>query len=199
MRKYFVYLHFVKDSSHPFYVGAASNKERAYNFSARSGDWHKVYQRADQQIRVELHEVNSKTEANLLEIKYIKKFKEHLVNKENSKPLPTTELLNSELQRIPSELGTTIRILRIKQGYSTKQLSKLAGISTPTLNKIERGECRSTMTAYINLLYILGVVEELATVGYSLSKEDRASIKARNTKGYNLYEGKTKKEYLDLL
>lgn len=202
MRKYYVYLHFIEGESNPFYIGAASSRERAYNFNARSSAWHLISQKG--KVKVVLHEVSSKLEAGKLESKFIDEYREHICNKEKSKPLPTTELLNPDLYRIPTELGMTIRILRIKQGLSTRDLARMADVSMPTINKIEKGDCRCIFTAYINILYILGVANALREVGYKESCKDTNNRESfttptRNRKGYKLYDGKTKGEYLKSL
>lgn len=72
-------------------------------------------------------------------------------------PMPATA-------RALRELGENIRLARLRRRISSELLSQRAGISRPTLRKIERGDPRVTLGAYANVLHSLGLERDLGAV-----------------------------------
>ena len=58
-------------------------------------------------------------------------------------------------------LGENIRLARLRRRLSTTQLAERAGISRPTLHKVERGDPTVTLGAYANVLFCLGLDQGL--------------------------------------
>lgn len=77
--------------------------------------------------------------------------------KKTSPLLPVTELL---LQR----LGERLRLARLRRRLQSQQVAERAGLSLVTLRKIERGNPGVTMGAYLSVLQVLQLEEELNKV-----------------------------------
>jgi transcriptional regulator with XRE-family HTH domain len=73
---------------------------------------------------------------------------------------PTTPPLPA-LQRILSDLGEHIRLARLRRRFSADLVAKRAGMTRTTLRSIERGDPRVTLGAYANVLYSLGLADDL--------------------------------------
>ena len=84
-------------------------------------------------------------------------------------PMPATT-------RALRELGENIRLARLRRRITSELLSQRAGISRPTLRKIERGDPRVTLGAYANTLHALGLERDLSAV----AKEDELGRKLQD-------------------
>ncbi|HEY3284776.1 MAG TPA: helix-turn-helix transcriptional regulator [Armatimonadota bacterium] len=73
------------------------------------------------------------------------------------RPLPT-------VQGNLVELGTNLRLARLRRRLTALQVSERAGIDRTTLRRIERGDGSVSMGAYASVLFCLGLHEDLAQV-----------------------------------
>lgn len=68
------------------------------------------------------------------------------------------------LQRLLKELGTNIRLARLRRKFSTTLIAERAGISRNTLRSIENGEPSVSFGSYIMVLFCLGLEKDLKLV-----------------------------------
>lgn len=61
-------------------------------------------------------------------------------------------------------LGENIRLARLRRRYSMEQVAERADISRPTLHSIERGNSNVTIGAYVKVLAVLGLEQDIASV-----------------------------------
>jgi transcriptional regulator with XRE-family HTH domain len=55
------------------------------------------------------------------------------------------------------KVGEDIRYARIRRNFTMEELSKRAGISRPTLDKVEKGAPSVAIGIYARVLFILGI------------------------------------------
>lgn len=67
-------------------------------------------------------------------------------------------------QRILDQLGEHIKLARLRRKLSTDQVSERAGITRTTLWNIEKGMPTVAMGAYCQVLFVLGLAEDLLKV-----------------------------------
>jgi len=79
-----------------------------------------------------------------------------------------TPLLLPKIRRILSIFGENIKLARLRRKLSAEQVSERAGISRPTLHAIEKGAPTVSMGAYLQVLFVLGLHEDLLL----LAKDD---------------------------
>lgn len=65
-------------------------------------------------------------------------------------------------KRALKKLGSDIRAARLRRRIPTALMSERAMISRPTLLKIENGDPTVSMGAYVSVLFVLGLTDELA-------------------------------------
>ena len=67
-------------------------------------------------------------------------------------------------QRILTALGENIRMARLRRKLSSEQVAERAGIGRNTLWKIEKGAPEVAMGSYLQVLFILGLENDLKEV-----------------------------------
>lgn len=67
-------------------------------------------------------------------------------------------------QRILTSLGENIRLARLRRKLSSEQVSERAGIGRKTLWKIENGAPEVAIGSYMQVLFILGLEQDLSQV-----------------------------------
>ena len=67
-------------------------------------------------------------------------------------------------QKILEELGENIRLARLRRKLSAEQVAKRADVSRRTLWAIEKGTSSVSMGAYLQLLFVLGLENDLAEI-----------------------------------
>lgn len=68
------------------------------------------------------------------------------------------------LQRILRELGSDIRLARLRRRLPAGQVAERAGISRPTLRAIERGDATVAFGAYAGVLLCLGLEKGISLI-----------------------------------
>lgn len=71
--------------------------------------------------------------------------------------LPTAE-------KILKEIGDNIKVARKRRKLSESQLAERAGISRSTIQLLEKGEPGVSMSAYVQVLFVLGLEEDLKRI-----------------------------------
>ncbi len=70
-----------------------------------------------------------------------------------------------KLERLLEQLGENIKLARLRRKLSTEQVAERAGISRTTLYEIEKGSASVRIGAYIVVLNVLGLEQDILTVG----------------------------------
>jgi transcriptional regulator with XRE-family HTH domain len=73
-------------------------------------------------------------------------------------------ILLPRAQKTLTTLGENILIARLRRRYSMEQVAERADISRPTLHSIERGNSNVTIGAYVKVLAVLGLEQDIAAV-----------------------------------
>lgn len=72
--------------------------------------------------------------------------------------------MTPSLQRLLKELGTNIRLARLRRKFSTTLIAERAGISRNTLRAIESGEPSVSFGSYAMVLFCLGLEQDLKLI-----------------------------------
>ena len=87
-------------------------------------------------------------------------------------------ILLPKVEKILAELGENIKLARLRRKLSTAQIAERANISRPTLWGIEKGSGRIAMGAYAQVLFVLGLENDLL----KLAGEDLLGRKLQDAK-----------------
>ncbi len=107
---------------------------------------------------------------------------------------PRNTILLPKAQKIISVLGENIKLARLRRKYSAQQVAERANISRPTLASIEKGNSNVSIGAYVKVLTVLGLendIMEVATddkLGRRL-QDARILVKERAPKIYKNIKG----------
>lgn len=69
------------------------------------------------------------------------------------------------LERILEEMGGNIKLARLRRKLTADMVAQRARISRTTLTSIEKGASSVNIGAYINVLNVLGLAEDILLVG----------------------------------
>ncbi len=86
-----------------------------------------------------------------------------------------TAPLPAQYQTLLRRLGERLRVLRMRQGHTAKQVAAAAGMSVMTLRSLERGGAGVTMGAYLAVMVVLGIERDLDTLAAAAFSEDALS------------------------
>jgi transcriptional regulator with XRE-family HTH domain len=91
--------------------------------------------------------------------------------------LPSTE-------ELLSQLGDRLQVARLRRRLSAKQVAERAGMTPITLRSLERGGSGVTMGAYLSVMQVLGIEQDLNLLGKSdpLGRELQDSSLTKRTK-----------------
>lgn len=73
-------------------------------------------------------------------------------------------MLSPKTNRILERLGENIKLARLRRKLSSEQVSERAGMSRPTLSAIEKGSSSVSIGSYVQVLFVLGLAEDLLKV-----------------------------------
>jgi transcriptional regulator with XRE-family HTH domain len=88
----------------------------------------------------------------------------------------TTITLLPSLQRRLTGVGENLRLARLRRKLSATQVAERAGITRPTLRAIERGNPSVSFGAYANVLFCLGLEQDLD----ALARDDELGRKLQD-------------------
>ncbi len=89
-----------------------------------------------------------------------------------------TSPLLPKTQRLLSDLGNRLKLARLRRGLEAKQVAERAGMAPLTLRSIERGSSTVTFGAYVAVMQVLGLAEDLNL----LAKEDETGRHLQDAK-----------------
>ncbi len=75
-----------------------------------------------------------------------------------------TIVILPKLVRVLAELGSNIKLARLRRKLSAEQVSERAGINRTTLWNVEKGASNVTLGAYIQVLFVLGLEKDLLKI-----------------------------------
>ena len=78
-------------------------------------------------------------------------------------------ILLPRAQKTISVLGENIKIARLRRKFSAEQVAERADISRPTLSSIEKGNPNVSIGAYVKVLSVLGLENDIMEV----AKDDK--------------------------
>jgi transcriptional regulator with XRE-family HTH domain len=87
-------------------------------------------------------------------------------------------ILLPRAQKTISVLGENIKLARLRRKFSSQQVAERADISRPTLISIEKGKPNVTIGAYVKVLSVLGLENDIMEVG----KDDKLGRKLQDAK-----------------
>jgi transcriptional regulator with XRE-family HTH domain len=61
-------------------------------------------------------------------------------------------------------LGERLRLARLRRAFSAETVCARAGLSRPTLTKIEKGDASVTMGSYLQVLRVLEMEQDISTI-----------------------------------
>jgi len=64
--------------------------------------------------------------------------------------------------RLLRELGQRLREARLRRRFSVSLVAERAGVSRPTINKVEAGDSAVTLGTYLRVFGVLGLEKDLA-------------------------------------
>lgn len=73
-------------------------------------------------------------------------------------------VLLPKAQKIVTVLGENIKLARLRRKFSAEQVAERANISRPTLVSIEKGNPNVTIGAYVKVLSVLGLENDIMEV-----------------------------------
>lgn len=80
----------------------------------------------------------------------------------------TTSALLPATERLAQELGERLKLARLRRKLTALQVCERAGMAPMTLRALERGSTGATLGAYLSVMQVLGVQNQLGQV----AKED---------------------------
>lgn len=75
-----------------------------------------------------------------------------------------TSVLLPKARKILADLGENLKLARLRRKLSAQQVSERANLSRATLWAIEKGSPSVAMGSYVQVLFVLGLAEDFATV-----------------------------------
>jgi len=74
----------------------------------------------------------------------------------------TSHLLVPRVRRLLTGFGNQLKLARLRRRYSTEVVAQRAGITRPTLSKIEQGDPSVSLGAYVRVMQALRLEGDIA-------------------------------------
>jgi transcriptional regulator with XRE-family HTH domain len=74
----------------------------------------------------------------------------------------TSRLLVPRVRRLLTGFGNQLKLARLRRRYSTEVVAQRAGITRPTLSKIEQGDPSVSLGAYVRVMQALRLEGDIA-------------------------------------
>jgi transcriptional regulator with XRE-family HTH domain len=74
----------------------------------------------------------------------------------------TSHLLVPRVRRLLTGFGSQLKLARLRRRYSTEVVAQRAGITRPTLSKIEQGDPSVSLGAYVRVMQALRLEGDIA-------------------------------------
>ena len=87
-------------------------------------------------------------------------------------------ILLPRAQKTITVLGENIKLARLRRKFSAEQVAERAGISRPTLVSVEKGSPNVTIGAYVKVLSVLGLENDVMEV----AKDDKLGRRLQDAK-----------------
>lgn len=87
-------------------------------------------------------------------------------------------VLLPSIQKILNELGESIKLARLRRGFSSELIAERSGISRATLVNVEKGSPSVAMGIYMRVLNALGLEKDMLLV----AKDDELGRKLQDLK-----------------
>ena len=87
-------------------------------------------------------------------------------------------ILMPKTLKILADLGENIKLARLRRKLSTEQVAERAGIGRSTLWLIEKGSPGVAMGAYVQVLFVLGLENDLSNI----AADDKLGRKLQDAK-----------------
>ncbi|MGR3972726.1 helix-turn-helix domain-containing protein [Shewanella sp. 1180_01] len=87
-----------------------------------------------------------------------------MINKKEDAPSKRSATVFPRDMKILHNLGENIMLAMKRRGISQEMMFNRTGISKPTLRKITKGDPSVSMGHYVNVLAVLGLLEDLGKV-----------------------------------
>ena len=88
------------------------------------------------------------------------------------------------VKRALLKLGTDIKDARIRRRISAETMSERAGITRPTLLKVEKGDPSTSIGIYTKVLFVLGMIDKLADIADIRNDETGLALESMDLPKY---------------
>jgi Helix-turn-helix. len=104
-----------------------------------------------------------------------------------------TAPLLPRIARLLTDLGERLKLARLRRRLTAKQVAERAGMSVMTLRSLESGGAGVTMGAYLSVMHVLGLEQDLNKVG-AADEMGRHLLDAQLTRASNQRTKKPRRE-----